>query len=274
MKLYAISDLHVNRAPNWEALQALPAHPADWLIVAGDVSESEAQFAAAMALLSQRFARVLWTPGNHDLWAHPNSPAQARGIFKYNRLVSICRAYGVLTPEDPYPVWPGADGQAYVIAPIFTLYDYSFRPEDVSVEEAVAWAAETNIVSTDEYYLFPDPFASRQAWCAARCRYTEGRLQSLNGDQALVLAGHFPLRQDLVQLYRIPRFSIWCGTRLTEEWHRRFPVKAVVHGHLHIRARHERDGVTFHEVSLGYPHQWQAARGVAGYLRQVLPGEG
>ena len=32
-----------------------------------------------------------------------------------------------------------------------------------------------------------------------------------------------------------------------------------------------RDGVRCDEVSLGYPRDWRRARGVAAYLRQVLP---
>ena len=39
MKLYAISDLHLGYEINREALKALPPHPDDWLIVAGDVGE-------------------------------------------------------------------------------------------------------------------------------------------------------------------------------------------------------------------------------------------
>ena len=36
----------------------------------------------------------------------------------------------------------------------------------------------------------------------------------------------------------------------------------VVYGHLHIRNTQFREGVRFEEVSLGYPQQWQAARGL------------
>ena len=70
-------------------------------------------------------------------------------------------------------------------------------------------------------------------------------------------------------LPRIPRFSIWCGTRATEEWHRRYPIDTVVYGHLHMRETHTLDGVRFEEVSLGYPKQWNAARGVGHYLRKI-----
>ena len=91
------------------------------------------------------------------------------------------------------------------------------------------------------------------------------------GRAPLVIVNHFPLRQDLAVLPRIPRFSIWCGTRLTEDWHVRYRAQAVVYGHLHIRATHHRDGVRFEEASLGYPQNWDAARGVEPYLRQILP---
>ncbi|HSS48965.1 MAG TPA: metallophosphoesterase, partial [Thermoanaerobaculia bacterium] len=76
---------------------------------------------------------------------------------------------------------------------------------------------------------------------------------------------------DLAILPRIPRFSIWCGTRLTDDWHLRFGAEAVVYGHLHIRATHYRDGVRFEESSLGYPQNWDTDRGIEPYLRQILP---
>jgi hypothetical protein len=85
-----------------------------------------------------------------------------------------------------------------------------------------------------------------------------------------VLVNHFPLRQDLAVLPRIPRFTIWCGTRLTEDWHQRFPVDAVVYGHLHLRQSRVLQGVRFEEVSLGYPHQWTDGRTLDSYLRRIL----
>jgi UDP-2,3-diacylglucosamine pyrophosphatase LpxH len=71
-------------------------------------------------------------------------------------------------------------------------------------------------------------------------------------------------------LPRIPRFTIWCGTRLTEDWHRRFNVEAVVYGHLHLRASRVLDDVRFEEVSLGYPKQWDRSRTLDSYLRRIL----
>jgi 3',5'-cyclic AMP phosphodiesterase CpdA len=270
MKLYALADLHLRYEVTRQALRALRPHPYDWLILAGDVGESEEHLRFALDLLAGRFARLLWVPGNHDLWTTPTKPVELRGQEKYERLVAICREYGVLTPEDPYVLWPG-EGERCVLAPTFVLYDYTFRPDDVPVEEAVEWAAEENLLCSDEVLLHPDPFPSRSAWCHERVRLTEPRLAEAAERAPLVIVNHFPLRQDLAVLPRIPRFSIWCGTRLTEDWHIRFRAQAVVYGHLHIRATHHRDGVRFEEVSLGYPQNWDPARGIEPYLRQILP---
>jgi hypothetical protein len=268
MKLFAIADLHLGRPENRQALLDLLPHPEDWLIVAGDVCENIEIFEKAMALLAQKFSKLFWTPGNHDLWTLPTQPDALRGLFRYNELVAICRRYGIHTPEDAYVRWPLSPDPLF-IAPIFTLYDYSFCPPDVSPETAVSWAAETDVICNDEYLLHPDPLSSREEWSHIRCRYTETRLAETAPHGSLILASHFPLRYDLVNLPRIPRFSIWCGTNRTEDWHDKYPVTAVVYGHLHMRGTHYRDGIPHTEVSFGYPGQWHKQRGMAGYLHEI-----
>jgi predicted phosphodiesterase len=272
-KLLAISDLHLDFEENRRVLRSLPSHPEDWLLIAGDVGHRPGDLVFALQELSPRFAQLVWVPGNHDLWTtkledEPDGEQELRGERKYQHLVSICREHGVLTPEDPFPeVCCG--GTPVVVAPLFTLYDYSFRPDDVPLEQAVPWAMESRVLCTDEQYLDPDPFPSRVAWCHARCDATEARLAELPPGLLLVLVNHFPLREDLIRI-RIPRFSIWCGTRRTEDWHTRFNVAVVVSGHLHVPRTCSRDGVRFEEVSLGYPSQWQH-RDNETLLRQVCP---
>jgi len=273
MKLYALSDLHVGEEANRQALAALPAYPDDWLILAGDIGETVEHFHYAFSLLGQRFKQLLWVPGNHDLWTLPSRLSgrdEVRGEAKYQHLVARCRGYGVLTPEDPYVLWPGEE-VPLLLAPLFLLYDYSFRPDDVPLEQVVSWAQEKKMACADEHLLHSDPYPSRSAWCAARCQLTEKRLEQVPIGTSLILINHFPLHESLVRLYRIPRFSPWCGTKYTHDWHKRFPVSIVVYGHLHMRATDYRDGVRFEEVSLGYPVQWQREKGVEGYLRQILP---
>ncbi len=268
-RLLAISDLHVRQPANRRFVEHIRGSKDDWLILGGDIGESPEDLRFVFDTLAPRFARLVWVPGNHELWTV--EPDGLRGEERYASYIEVCRSYGVLSPEDPYERWPGDESQPpFVIAPLFLLYDYSFRPDSVKAEDAVAWAAEERIVATDEAVLFPDPYPSRQAWCASRCEITEKRLDAIPVDVGTILVNHFPLRRDHARLPRVPRFSIWCGTRRTEEWHVKYRARAVVYGHLHIRQTRLLDGVTFHEVSLGYTRQWDPDRADT-YVRQIWP---
>jgi Icc-related predicted phosphoesterase len=268
VKLLAISDLHVSSPSNMQALAEAPAFPDDWLIVAGDVAESMERLNDAFGMLRDRFAKIIWVPGNHELWTVPGP--QGRGAAKYEAVVDLARSFGILTPEDPYPVWEG-EGEPCVICPLFLLYDYSFRPDDIPLDAVVQWAREESAVCADEMLLDPAPFASRIEWCHARVRNAEARLDAIGRHVPKILVNHYPLRRDLVHIPRIPRFSPWCGTVLTEDWHKRFNARVVITGHLHVRRTDWIDGTRFEEVSLGYPRQWNAERGLAAYIRTIWP---
>lgn len=270
MKLHAISDLHLSSEANRDALAGIAPRGDDWLAIAGDVGETETHLALAFDALQPKFRQLIWTPGNHELWALPDGGAAHRGVARYERMVELCRSRGVLTPEDTYPVVTFG-GRTVRVAPLFTLYDYSFRPDDVPFDRAVAWAREAGIGCVDEIRLDPRPYAGRADWCHARCDETERRLRDSVGDGLqTVLINHWPLRERLARLPRIPRFALWCGTRRTEDWHRRFNACAVVSGHVHIRASTVADGVAFHEVSLGYPRQWQGRITPDACVRTIL----
>ena len=268
MRLWALSDLHVSHPENRQALASLPALPDDWLIVAGDVGHGVLALDWCFRQLTAKFRQVVWVPGNHELWSVPRDAPRLAGAALYERLVQVARGHGVITPEDPYPVVDCRDG-AVLIAPLFLLYDYSFRPPHVGRDEVVGWAREDGAVCSDEFVLHPDPFPDRESWCAARCAAAASRLAACPAHLPKILVNHFPLEEQHAVLPRIPRFTPWCGTRRTRGWHRRFGACAVVYGHLHIRGTTWLDGVPFQEVSLGYPRQWDRRRGIDSYLHEV-----
>lgn len=272
MQLLALSDLHIEHRQNREALIALGARKEDWLILAGDVADSVAGLRWALDVLSPKFARLLWVPGNHELWTGGAEGERERGDARYQRLCQVCRERSVLTPEDAFAEWPLlVQGERVRIALLFLLYDYSFAPDAyVGRDAAVAWAAEAGVLAVDEVRLHPDPLPSREAWCRARVAEAEQRLEQAASTHALVLVNHWPLRRDLVRLGRVARYAPWCGTRTSESFHQRYRAKVAVHGHLHVRATDERDGVRFEEVSLGYPGHWDQTRALDSYLRRIL----
>ncbi|MEV4202769.1 metallophosphoesterase family protein [Micromonospora globbae] len=270
-RLLAVSDLHVRYADNRAIVDGLrPESDDDWLIVAGDVAERVADVRDTLASLRDRFATVVWAPGNHELWTLRDDPVPLRGEARYRALVDMCREVGVHTPEDAYPVWSGPGGPV-IVAPLFVLYDYSFHAPGTSTkEESLRRAYDAGVICTDEVLLHPDPYPSRDAWCAARVAWTERRLAATDPSLPTVLVNHFPLVREPTRVLRHPEFAQWCGTTRTADWHLRFRATAVVYGHLHIPRTTWHDGVRFEEVSLGYPREWRP-RGTPALPRVVLP---
>jgi 3',5'-cyclic AMP phosphodiesterase CpdA len=274
--LLAVSDLHVGQAQNRPIVEALvPQNEGDWLIVAGDVGEFVADIEWALSTLSSRFAKVIWVPGNHELWTHSRETLDLRGVERYDYLVAMCRRLGVVTPEDPYPAWnpgPDADTGPIVIAPLFLLYDYTFRPDGAKTKaEGLAQAYASGIVCTDEMLLHPDPYPSIDAWCEARVDQTERRLAELPPGTRTVLVNHFPIVREPTRVLRYPVFAQWCGTERTADWPVRFRAAAVVYGHLHIPRTIWHDNIRHEEVSLGYPREWQRRDRPPRIPRQILP---
>tara|TARA_Y100000588_G_C14237594_1_gene918023 strand:- start:407 stop:1294 length:888 start_codon:yes stop_codon:yes gene_type:complete len=276
MRLLAISDLHLSQRENRDALIKMSSHGDDWLIVAGDIAERIDYHELALRELTKRFSKVIWVPGNHDLWTVPRPGyVEERGLERYKVLLQVASNYGVITPEDEYVTWPGfgegVEGGSYIIVPLFLLYDYSFRPDSVEQKDVRQWVREKHAECSDELLLHYEPFESRQAWCSARCIEAEQRLKSIPKDYKTILINHWPLRCDLIDLPKLPRFLPWCGTVITKNWHIRFNAAVVVTGHLHTRRTDYVDDCRFEEVSLGYKNQWDSSHGIDHYLREILP---
>jgi len=271
-RLLAISDLHIEVPENRSFVEGLrPDSEDDWLIVCGDLGEVMSDIEWGLRRLAETFAKVVWVPGNHELWTRPDDPVQLRGEERYRHIVRYCQDLGVSTPEDPYPVWEGPGGPV-MIAPLFTLYDYSFgRNVGRTKQESLERAYEAGVVCTDEMLISPEPHGSIDDWCRERVKLTESRLAESTGDVPTVLVNHFPLVREPTQRLMYPEFAQWCGTVATADWHKQFGAVAVIYGHLHIPRTTVHDGVPFAEVSVGYPREWKRRGGTPPGTRQILP---
>lgn len=246
--LWAVSDLHAAVRTNRPVVANItPNHPNDWLIVAGDVAERTPLVQEVLAELKEKFAQVIWVPGNHELFCRSVDPHQ--GYAKYEELVAACREISVLTPEDPYPVFGGR-----TIVPLFTLYDYSFRPTGQTVEQAIQSAHDREVMMTDQFAIAP--FVDVRAWCWDRLAYSIKRLSKVEGPTILV--NHWPLVVEPLMRLRCPELSLWCGTKHTRGWAERYRAEKVIYGHLHMPGTTVVAGIPHIEVSLGYPREWQS----------------
>src|SRR5688500_916271 len=71
VRVFAISDLHVDHVENLERLGELlqaDDYRDDLLIIAGDVTHRLSLLKATLQLVKTRFGRVVYVPGNHETW--------------------------------------------------------------------------------------------------------------------------------------------------------------------------------------------------------------
>ena len=270
--LFAVSDLHVSYAENRRVVDGLrPDSDEDWLIVAGDVGEIFADVEHTLRQLRDRFSTVIWAPGNHELWTHPSDPVTLRGEQRYRALVAMCRDNDIVTPEDDYRVWHGHGGPV-TVAPLFLLYDYSFRaPGTTTKAESLRKAYDAGVGCTDEVMLHPDPYPDRESWCWARLAETGKRLAAIDPACPPVLVSHWPLVRTPTEIMWYPEFAQWCGTERTADWHTTYRAALAVYGHLHIPRTTHYDGVRFEEVSLGYPREWSRRGDSPTPMRNLFP---
>ncbi len=250
--LLAVSDLHVAHQGNADIVSRLrPAHPGDWLLVAGDVAEESRVVLDVLAELRQRFARVIWVPGNHELWTHPLDRDDRRGLERYEHLV---RHRDVLTPEVPYPTWQGTE-QQFAVVPCLLLYDFTFRGGAASAEDALALAREVGHVFVAAYLLHRDPYPSVADWSRERVRLTEERLSRLPADRPITLPNHYLVLQRHARVIGVRTPTPLALDRGDRAMARPVPDQSLVYGHLHIPTSASEGDVAFEEVSCGYPRE-------------------
>ena len=97
MKVYTVSDIHVDHKENLRKITAISTidYQNDILIVAGDISSRLDRVKQVFSLFKERFREVLFVPGNHDLWVRDKSADNS--IEKFNLTMETAAGMGVLT---------------------------------------------------------------------------------------------------------------------------------------------------------------------------------
>ena len=150
MKIWASSDLHINYSENKNFFYNLSAsdYVDDVLIIAGDISHDLAEVSSLFRSLVPKFRKVLFVPGNHDVWIMPNENCQS-SMLKHARLLQIAKEEGVST--EIYHIG------AVSIIPLFAWYDFSFGLPTDTIRKAwrdfkrCKW--EMNFRQLTEYFL-------------------------------------------------------------------------------------------------------------------------
>ncbi len=131
-RVWLTSDVHTDRAENLQWVKDLPDHGAsDVLIVAGNVSSNIRVLEETLTLFTERFGKVFFLPGNHDLWVLKADGADTTSFSKIDQIVDMCERIGVSTQAELLHGTGGrvnsANGgcRGVWIVPLLSWYDLS-----------------------------------------------------------------------------------------------------------------------------------------------------
>jgi predicted phosphodiesterase len=244
MRVFAVSDIHVDYSDNarWVEHLSTADYTQDLLILAGDVTDLLPSLEWCLSALAARFHKVLFVPGNHDLWVMRDT-TPGTSLEKLEQVGKVAAGAGVCMEPVHH--------QGVSIYPLLGWYDYSFGQPSRRL---------------------------RALWMDYRaCRWPPGydeqriasHLSSLNeahlpeseatpggpGDRKVITFSHFVPRRDIVppgkRLGRLLH-PILGGEQLDLQL-RRCKSSLHVFGHHHINRKVHIDGVTYINNAFGYP---------------------
>jgi Icc-related predicted phosphoesterase len=238
LKVFALSDIHVDYSVNRKWLLELSRwdYREDVLILAGDLTDDLALLEQSLSSLCSKFRKVMFVPGNHELWVVRDRCKTS--LDKFRKVIEIAENCGASTNAVEF-------GRLSIV-PLFAWYDLSFGPLCEELENdwtdfhACRWPQSHSLADIAQYF-------SNQ---------NRERLQVTN--QVVISFSHFLPHIELMPGY-IPRAqrvlypvlgSTALGAQVTA-------LKPAIHvyGHSHVNLQVEFGGIHYVNNAFGYPSE-------------------
>jgi predicted phosphodiesterase len=246
MRVFALSDIHVDFEANarWVENLSKADYRDDVLILAGDVTDVLSLFEWCIGQLASRFRKVLFVPGNHDLWVVRERKTR-HCLDKLEDLSRVVDAAGA--SMRPYRE------RGVQIVPVFGWYDYSFGEPDEELK---------SIWMDFHACRWPDRLQLREVAAYFDSLNDEHRVHP-TADTTITFS-HFLPRIDLmprmIPLSKRVLYPVLGTTRL-ERRLRQLGSNLHVYGHSHVNRSKRIDGVSYVNNAFGYPSEdWMTSR--------------
>jgi len=239
MRIFALSDVHVDYDANMQWINSLSQveYVNDVLILAGDISDSAARLERCLNQFARRFRKLLFVPGNHDLWVirddkHRNS------LDKFRSVCEIAARSGASTA-------PYHHGRMTIV-PLLGWYDYTFGTPETELEGAwmdfyaCRWSQAWTMKDVTQHFLRMNNYQRR------------------DNEEIILSFSHFVPRIDVMPQY-LPDFSQKLfpvlGSSRLEQQVRQLRSDMHIYGHSHINRRVKLDGTLYINNAFGYPNE-------------------
>ncbi len=191
MRVHAVSDIHADYPANLKWVMQLSEQDfrEDVLVLAGDISDDLALVERVLKVCVDRFADVLFVPGNHDFWVQRGE--HDCSLDKHEALRSLCRECDV-----------GVDffsKEHVLFAPLLSWYDFSFGSIDRKLRlgwrdfQACRWPE-----SLAEPQALADHFHSLNEPIIDQVQIARASLQERGVEPILISCSHFVPNIDLM----------------------------------------------------------------------------
>ena len=248
MRIFAISDIHIDYEVNakWIANLSSSDYRNDVLILAGDVTDTLRLLDWCLGRLARRFRKVLFVPGNHDLWV-AREERDKTSLQKFQDITAVVESSGASMSA--------FSENGVSIVPLFGWYDYSFG--EPSVELRSMWM---------DYRACRWPSGLRERQIAAHFAALNCGRSDVSAGDSVITFSHFLPRIDLMPAYIPPEkrflYPVLGSTRLERQL-RELNSSIHVYGHSHVNRSIELDGVSYINNAFGYPSEtWLETKGL------------
>jgi predicted phosphodiesterase len=240
MRVFALSDLHIDYDVNakWVADLSIAEYQDDVLILAGDVTDSWRLLDWCLSALARRFKKVLFVPGNHDLWVI-REDREMNSLQKFDDVRAVAES-------------SGASMQTFrengiSIIPLLAWYDYSFG--EPSEKLRAVWM---------DYRACRWPHGYTEKDVTAHFAAFNDKQVSVVGDTVITYS-HFLPRIDLMPGFARKLLYPVLGSARLESQLRKLNSKIHVYGHSHVNRHVKIDGVSYINNAFGYPRETRIA---------------
>lgn len=263
MKTAVISDIHIDINEDYEVIEAIAEYVrdngAELLLIAGDISNHAKESIAAVERLEKESgAKVLYVPGNHDLWDQDKEYGHNDQIYQMFLEDEHCLSGKCFETEN-----------SFILGDV-AWYDYSFGNQSLYTFDEFETMSIGGRTMQDFYFnKWSADNTGKSAWFVERLKE---QLEK-NPGKDIVLVTHMLSHE----YFCVPEsrelwsfLNAFMGSADLKQLCLDYHVKYAICGHIHYRKNTEEAGTTWLCRCLNYQQEWLGEKDVRKQVAEAM----